>query len=58
MKHSDLVKLTRRALGETQVQFGARFDVHAMTVSKWERGERAPGRKTRAKIRELRAGVK
>ncbi|MDH6170784.1 putative transcriptional regulator [Variovorax boronicumulans] len=32
----------RRALGLSQVEFGQLFGVHAMTVSKWERGLLSP----------------
>ncbi len=33
---------TRTALGLTQAEFGQLMGVHAMTVSKWERGETSP----------------
>ncbi len=32
----------RKDLGLSQVQFAQLFDVHFMTVSKWERGESTP----------------
>lgn len=32
----------RKALGLSQVEFGRLFDVHFMTVSKWERGILTP----------------
>lgn len=32
----------RKALGLSQVEFGRLFDVHFMTVSKWERGILSP----------------
>jgi putative transcriptional regulator len=32
----------RRALGLSQVEFGQLFGVHAMTISKWERGVLSP----------------
>lgn len=32
----------RKLLGLTQEQFSRLFDVHPMTVSKWERGESQP----------------
>ncbi len=39
---SEYVKNLRKSLGLTQEQFARLFDVHAMTVSKWERGEAVP----------------
>ncbi|HDL86348.1 MAG TPA: helix-turn-helix domain-containing protein [Candidatus Acetothermia bacterium] len=37
MTPSEIVNV-RRALGLSQVEFARLFDVHSMTVSKWERG--------------------
>jgi DNA-binding transcriptional regulator YiaG len=36
------VLAVRKLLGLTQEQFARLFDVHPMTVSKWERGELHP----------------
>lgn len=36
------VARTRKLLGLTQEQFSRLFDVHPMTISKWERGESQP----------------
>lgn len=41
MDSSGIVTL-RRDLGLSQVEFGQLFGVHAMTVSKWERGVLSP----------------
>lgn len=34
-----LIKATRKSLGETQEQFAKRFDTHANTISRYETGE-------------------
>ena len=36
------ISALRKALGLSQVEFARLFDVHFMTVSKWERGVIAP----------------
>lgn len=36
------IAYVRKALGLTQADFGRLFDVHFMTVSKWERGILSP----------------
>lgn len=41
MTPSEIANL-RRALGLSQVEFARLFDVHFMTVSKWERGLVSP----------------
>lgn len=38
----EFVISVREALGLTQAQFGQLFDVHPMTVSKWERDKLEP----------------
>lgn len=35
-------KAIRKALGLKQSEFASLFDVHPMTISKWERGEAEP----------------
>lgn len=39
MDFPKLIKSTREALGESQVEFAKRFDSHGNTVSRWESGE-------------------
>jgi putative transcriptional regulator len=41
MRPQEIVQI-RKLLAMTQEQFSRLFDVHPMTVSKWERGESQP----------------
>lgn len=39
MNFPDLIKTTRKALGENQAEFAKRFNTQANTVSRWESGQ-------------------
>lgn len=40
--NTDQLRILRKTLGLNQEEFARLFDVHPMTVSKWERGESMP----------------
>lgn len=47
------IKWLRDELGETMIEFGARFKVVARTVEAWEQGRRAPNRWVADKVKVL-----
>ena len=53
MTKAEIAQL-RKDLGLSQVQFAQLFDVHFMTVSKWERGEAVPSPLQMAYMQEFR----
>jgi putative transcriptional regulator len=48
MKHTPRAKLIRRALGLTQQEFAARFQIPLGTLRDWEQGASEPDRAARA----------
>ncbi len=48
MKHTPRAKLIRRALGLTQQEFAARFQIPLGTLRDWEQGTAEPDRAARA----------
>jgi transcriptional regulator with XRE-family HTH domain len=49
----DVVRYCRNYLGETQTEFGVRFEALPTTVSKWERNLTIPGGDRYYRVMEL-----
>jgi len=53
MRHTPRAKLIRRALGFTQEEFAARFEIPLGTVRDWEQGVAEPDQAARAYLRVI-----
>jgi putative transcriptional regulator len=53
MKHTPRARLIRRALGVTQEQFAARFQIPLGTLRDWEQGAAEPDQAARAYLRVI-----
>jgi putative transcriptional regulator len=53
MKHTPRAKLIRRALGLTQEEFAARFQIPLGTLRDWEQGAAEPDQGARAYLRVI-----
>ena len=53
MMHTPRAKLIRRALGLTQEEFAARFQIPLGTLRDWEQGAAAPDQAARAYLRVI-----
>src|SRR5260370_26788225 len=53
MKHTPRAKLIRRALGLTQEEFAARFQIPLGTLRDWEQGAAEPDEAARAYLRVI-----
>jgi len=53
MKHTPRAKLVRRALGLTQEEFAARFQIPLGTLRDWEQGAAEPDQAARAYLKVI-----
>jgi putative transcriptional regulator len=53
MKQTPRLKIIRRALGMTQEEFSARFQIPVGTLRDWEQGKKEPDQAARAYLRAI-----
>jgi len=53
MKQTPRLKIIRRALGLTQQEFAARFQIPLGTLRDWEQGKKVPDQAARAYLRAI-----